>query len=380
MAPGTSGGEIRVVVAEESAALRSRMVAALRAHPGFDVVAETGDGRVAVDLCTGLRPDVVVLGLTMPGMNAPEAAEYLMRHSPIPILVVSGDERAAGPGGPATSARDGAPDGARAARAAGVVEVLQKPRAATPDGGREWDATLVATVRLVARIRVVTRIRSASAGAVPAPRGDGSQEGHRPSFGLLAIGASTGGPVAVATVLSGLPESFRLPVLLVVHVGEAFGFSFAEWLEDAGGRPVRLARHGEALTHGEGQVLMAPPGHHLVMNHGLLELNRGPERHSCRPSVDVLFESLAAQPRPRVMACLLSGMGRDGAAGLLAVHRAGGVTIAQDEASSVVYGMPGEAVRLGAAQHVLPVDRIGPVIGRLARDPWPATGSAVGTA
>lgn len=355
--------EIRVVVAEESTSLRARMVAALRAAPGIEVVAETGDGRVAVELCAALRPDVAVLGLTMPGLNGPEATEHLMRLHPVPILVVSDDERAAG--GPATD------PATHAARAAGAVEVLQKPRG-VPDGGG-WDTTLVATVRLVARIRVVTRIRPSG---VPAPRPAGdltpAADEHHPGPGLLAIGASTGGPAAVATVLSGLPSAFRLPILLVVHVGEAFGFSFAEWLEDAGGRPVRLARHGEPLAAAEGQVLMAPPGHHLVMGHGGLELNRGPERHSCRPSVDVLFESLAERAGPRTIACLLSGMGRDGAQGLLAVHRRGGATIAQDEASSVVYGMPGEAVRLGAAQHVLPVDRIGPAVGRLAQVGGPA--------
>jgi two-component system chemotaxis response regulator CheB len=368
--------ELRVVVAEESAGLRARVVAALRAAPGVEVVAETGDGRIAVELCLGLRPDVVVLGLALPGMNGPEVTEYLMRHHPVPVLMLSDDERAAGPldpTGPTTPTTPTTP-AAVAARAAGVVEVLQKPRALTPDGGREWDATLVATVRLVARIRVVTRIRPSG---VPGPRTTGdpvsASDDARSPFGVLAIGASTGGPPAVATVLSGLPSAFRLPILLVVHVGEAFGFAFAEWLEDAGGRPVRLARHGEPLSGGEGQVVMAPPGHHLVVNHGTLELNRGPERHSCRPSVDVLFESLAVRTGPRVLACLLSGMGRDGAQGLLAVHRAGGVTIAQDEASSVVYGMPGEAVRLGAAQHVLPVDRIGPAVGRLAR----VSGSAV---
>lgn len=365
--------EIRVVVAEESNTLRARMVAALRAAPGVEVVAETGDGRVAVELCTALRPDVAVLGLTMPGLDGPEATEHLMRHHPVPILVVADDERANG--GPVT---DPAARAAHAARAAGAVEVLQKPRG-VPDGG-DWDATLLATVRLVARIRVVTRIRPSG---VPGPRAAGDlvqgvgpatfpADDQHPGYGLLALGASTGGPAAVATVLSGLPSAFRLPILLVVHVGEAFGFSFAEWLEDAGGRPVRLARHGEPLVAAEGQVLMAPPGHHLVMSHGGLELNRGPERHSCRPSVDVLFESLAERAGPRTIACLLSGMGRDGAQGLLAVHRRGGATIAQDEASSVVYGMPGEAVRLGAAQHVLPVDRIGPTIGRLTQVTGPA--------
>jgi two-component system chemotaxis response regulator CheB len=346
-------GLIRVLVAEESTLLRERMVLALGAAPGVEVVAETADGRAAVELCVALRPDVAVLGLVLPGMSGAAATEYLMRHCPMPVLIVSDDERAANLGA------------GQAARAAGAIEVLQKPRSGAP--GSDWDAVLVATVRLIARIRVVTRI-----GPVVPMAHQSPAQSVRPTsaYGLLAIGASTGGPGAVATLLSGLPPSFELPILLVVHVGEAFGFSFAEWLEDAGGRPVRLAKHGEALSATTGQVIMAPPGSHLTLESAHLQLSRGPERHSCRPSVDVLFESLARKPGPRAVACLLSGMGRDGAEGLLAVHRSGGLTIAQDEASSVIYGMPGEAVRLGAAQYVLPVDAIGATVARL-------TGAAV---
>jgi two-component system chemotaxis response regulator CheB len=186
-------------------------------------------------------------------------------------------------------------------------------------------------------------------------------------FSVVAIGASTGGPAAVVTVLSGLPVNFPLPVLLVLHVSDSFGPAIANWLKDVTGRRVRLADHGEPLVLAGGDVIMAPPGRHLALRHGLITLNHEPERHSCRPSVDVLFESLAREYDSRVAACLLTGMGRDGASGLLDVHRNGGLTIAQDEASSVVFGMPGEAVRLGAAQHVLPIERIGPLLGRMTQ-------------
>jgi two-component system chemotaxis response regulator CheB len=182
---------------------------------------------------------------------------------------------------------------------------------------------------------------------------------------VVAIGASTGGPTAVSAVLQGLPQSFSLPVLLVLHVNESFGAAFASWLQDVTGRPVRMAVSGEPLSSTAGQVIMAPPNQHLCVRGGVLLLNDDPERHSCRPSVDVLFESLAQDRGAQVAACLLTGMGRDGALGLLDVHRSGGLTIAQDEQTSVVFGMPGEAVRLGAAQHVLPVEAIGPAIGRL---------------
>jgi two-component system chemotaxis response regulator CheB len=155
-------------------------------------------------------------------------------------------------------------------------------------------------------------------------------------------------------------------LLLVLHVHESFGDAFASWLAETTERRVTLAVSGEPLTGvPPGAVVMAPPGRHLRVRGNTLLLTDEPERHSCRPSVDVLFESLATSHGPRVAACLLTGMGRDGAAGLLEIDRHGGLTIAQDEATSAVFGMPGEAVRLGAAQHVLPIDAIGPTLGRL---------------
>jgi two-component system, chemotaxis family, protein-glutamate methylesterase/glutaminase len=347
---------VRVLVVEDSATVRARIVGALRADDGIDVIAEASDGRSAIDLCTELRPDVVTMDLMLPVITGLAATEHLMQHCPTPILIIS-----------AASNRGDFVD-TLAALAAGAVEVLEKPDASQPGGGEEWDRHLVATVRLVARIRVITHLhRGPRQGGTPAVEHLERQgRSERPGwYSVLALGASTGGPTAVCTVLRGLPRSFSLPVLLVVHVSESFGSAFAEWLEDVTGRTVRLATPGESLSSAAGEVILAPPGRHLAVHGGALVLTRDPERHSCRPSVDVLFESLAQECGSRVAACLLTGMGRDGAAGLLEVHRAGGVTIAQDEATSAVYGMPGEAARLGAAQHVLPIDQIGPALAKL---------------
>jgi len=170
-------------------------------------------------------------------------------------------------------------------------------------------------------------------------------------------------------VLRGLPVDFALPLLIVVHIGEPFGRAFAEWLDGQTPHRVRLAQDGESVP--ERGVLMAPPERHLVVRAGRLHYNLGAERFSCRPSVDVLFESVAAEYASAAAAVLLTGMGQDGARGLLAVRQSGGLTIAQDEASSVVYGMPREAALLGAAQRILPLTEIGPVlaaecVGRLA--------------
>ncbi|HET9595300.1 MAG TPA: CheB methylesterase domain-containing protein, partial [Anaeromyxobacteraceae bacterium] len=185
---------------------------------------------------------------------------------------------------------------------------------------------------------------------------------------VVAIGGSTGSPAAIVQILNRLPRDFPFPVLLVIHINEPFGAAFAQWLDAQSPLRVRYAVDGEPPPAG-GTVIMASPGRHLLVERGALRFSSAPERHSCRPSVDVLFESLAAEMGPRVLACLLTGMGRDGAAGLLAVRRAGGGTIAQDEATSVVYGMPREAIVLGAAERVLPLGEIGAAIAAAAPRP-----------
>jgi two-component system chemotaxis response regulator CheB len=360
--PTTAPAPVRVLVVEDSATVRARIVATLRSDPAIAVVGEATDGPAAIELCLALRPDVVTMDMMLPGITGLAAVQHLMKHCPTPILVLSSADN-----------RAGFVD-TLSALEAGAVEVLDKPDATVAGHDAQWDREFLATVKLVAKIRVVTRFGSrpdpatgpAGPAALPAPRPAPvlvrTDQGR---YSVLAIGASTGGPTAVSSVLRGLPPSFALPVLLVLHVSESFGTAFAGWLSDVTGRRVRLAEGGEPLNSGAGQVIMAPPGRHLLVRDGTVLLNHEAERHSCRPSVDVLFESLARDAASRVAACLLTGMGRDGAAGLLDVHRSGGLTIAQDEATSAVFGMPGEAVRLGAAQHVLPVDQIGPALGRL---------------
>jgi two-component system chemotaxis response regulator CheB len=179
------------------------------------------------------------------------------------------------------------------------------------------------------------------------------------------VGASTGGPGALVELLRHLPADFQLPILLVLHIGEPFGMAFADWLDGQTQRPVAFARDGEPLFAAKGRVLMAPPDRHLVVRGGQVHLTHDPERHSCRPSVDVLFESVAREIGPGAVGCLLTGMGRDGAAGLLDIRRAGGLTIAQDEATCVVWGMPREAVLLDAAERVLPLREIAPALAEL---------------
>lgn len=347
---------IRVLVVEDSLTIRKYLVEVLDSDPDIEVVGEAEDGKQAIELCTRLRPDVVTMDMMMPVMTGLAATEYIMAYCPTPILIVS------------SSINRGELFKTYDALAAGAVDVLDKPSGDEPNS--VWENLFLSTVKLVSRIRTITHPRARLADRF---RKQGEKDvsplvvpdsGKR-TYRVVGIGASTGGPGAVTHILRTLPMSFRLPILLVVHMGESFGGAFADWLDSQSARPVVCATDGQAVADLVGHVVLAPPNWHMTVRGGRLRLTQDPERHSCRPSVDVLFESLAAEYGPAAVTCLLTGMGRDGAVGTLAVRHAGGTTFAQDEASCVVYGMPREAVLLNAVDHVLPLSEISAALVRL---------------
>jgi two-component system chemotaxis response regulator CheB len=351
--------KIRVLVVEDSLTIRKRMLEVLAADPDIDIVGEADDGKRGIELCQQLRPDVVTLDMMLPVMNGLEATEFIMAYCPTPILIVS------------ASTNRGDLFKTYEALAAGALDALDKPRENELNG--VWEKKFVATVKLISRIRVIThpRARLGRLGQTPTTFLPGTQQPQAQQdsgrLRAVAIGVSTGGPAALIEILRGLPHGFSPPILLVIHVGKLFSHAFAEWLDRQSSVRVDYAVDGDLLPPcGESRVLMAPPDSHLVLCQGKLRLTKDPERHSCRPSIDVLFESLARELGAGGAGCLLTGMGRDGAAGLLAIRRAGGRTIAQDEATSAVFGMPREAILLGAAEQVLALDQIAPSLGVLA--------------
>ncbi|MGA2191032.1 MAG: chemotaxis-specific protein-glutamate methyltransferase CheB [Steroidobacteraceae bacterium] len=357
--------KLRVLVVEDSLTIRRRFCDILAADPELEVIGEADNGKLAIELCEQLRPDVITLDMVLPVMSGLTATEYIMAYVPTPILIVS------------ASTNRGELFKTYDALAAGAVDVLEKPAVDDVDG--TWERRFVAAVKLIATIKVITHLRARRSGteravaAGPGRRAT-SPTSNRPSqdetqhYGVVAIGASTGGPAAIVEVLRALPPGLRVPVFFVLHIDEPFATSFAEWLDNQTPHRVAYARDRDSLDSLRGHVIMAPPGRHLSVAGARLHLSSDPPRHSCRPSVDVLFESLAVDRGAEVVACLLTGMGRDGAAGLLAIRRAGGFTVAQDESTSVIYGMPREAVLLDAARIVLPLDQIGPQIVRLLGD------------
>jgi two-component system chemotaxis response regulator CheB len=335
----------RVVVVEGSQADRVHLVRTLDAADDITVVGQAASAVEAIALVQEIRPDVVTLDLQIPGGGGQHVIEQLMAFMPTPILVLSSSLA----GRESVEAVD--------ALVAGAVDVLPKPKTWSPAEEQE----LRAQVRLVGGVTVVrhhrARLTRPSRSAAAAGR-----RGNAPP--IVAIGASTGGPAALAEVLGGL-SGVGASVLVVQHLHPDFVGGLVSWMARVSPLPVELARDGEALRAGVAYI--APGGTHLrVGEDGCMVLDRAPETLH-RPSVDVLFSSLAERSNGTNVGVLLTGMGDDGAQGLLALRRRGDVTIAQDEQTSVVFGMPRAAQRVGAAVHVVPLDQVARTIVRALR-------------
>ncbi|MBI4269539.1 MAG: chemotaxis-specific protein-glutamate methyltransferase CheB [Candidatus Rokubacteria bacterium] len=342
---------IRVVLAEDSPVTREYLAHLLRESGAFEVVGIVGDGGAAVEATQRLRPDVVLMDIHMPRMNGYEATRRIMERTPTPIVLIS-----------ASLDRDEVGMSFEALRA-GALTVLGKPVGLGHPEAAATVEQMVSTLRLMAEVKVVRRWPAAPAPAPPpAPVPVLPMRRAR----LVAIGASTGGPAVLAEILGRLPAGLAAPVLVVQHIAPGFVGGLGEWLGGQTPLAVRVAQAGEPLN--AATVYIAPDGHQMgVTRDGRISLVNDAAADGFRPSATYLFESVARAMPLLSVGVLLSGMGRDGAAGLRALRDAGGLTIAQDRETSVIFGMPAEAVRLGAAAYVLPPEEIAALIAHLAR-------------
>lgn len=350
-----STGTIRVVVADDSPFIRRLIASYLTPALGFDVVGQAGDGIEAVDAVHRWQPDVLTLDLEMPEMDGLEALRTIMQTRPTPVVAISG---VSGKGATRTlQALD-----------VGAVDFILKFSPGVTVDPQTLADEIVTKVRLAAGIQVVRlldRARDTMAAKAAAPAsGDTGRASAGLLPGLIVIGASTGGPMALRELLGELPAGFRAPVVVVQHIPAFFTGVLAAQLNRYCQLPVREAEDGEILA--AGVVYVAPGGYHFLLETGLrIHLEKGQDKpgQHC-PSIDVTMESAARLLGARVAGVLLSGMGADGAAGLLTIRRHGGRTFAQDETSSVVFGMPKRAIELGAAMTVASPVGIGAVLAR----------------
>ena len=316
-------------VAMAAEALR-RVIAATSEH---QVVWIARTGLEAVRMCADNRPDLILMDLNMPGLDGVEATRQIMAASPCAILIVTGQPQ------------DNVSQVFRAL-GAGALDVTATPIMAGSTGG---DSALLAKIKTIGKLVRAARPDAPAAGN-PAERGDSVRH-------LLAIGASTGGPLAVAHILAGWTAPPGTAVVVVQHIDANFAGHFAKWLGDQLRMPVKVVEDGDALA--PGCVQIARTNDHLVLSaRHRLHYAQEPRDYPYRPSVDVFFECVARHWEGEATGILLTGMGRDGAHGLLAMRAAGKSTITQDQASSAVYGMPRAAADLDAAQQILSLDQI----------------------
>ncbi|MET0147172.1 MAG: chemotaxis protein CheB [Ilumatobacteraceae bacterium] len=338
-----SGSFVRVVVVEASPIQRADLVRVLEADGDIRVVGEAASATDAVDIVARCRPDVVTLDPLMPDGRGQFLIEQIMAETPTPILVIS-------------AAVDDARSPTTAdAVAGGALLALAKPA----QGSARDEDRLRRTVRTLRGVVVIRHPRGRVRPPTPRPSRGGDD------LTVVAVAASAGGPPALATVLAGLDE-VSAPVLVVQHIHPDFDESFFSWMERVSALPVVVAEHRQALV--AGCVYIGPGGMHLRLGPGrLVELSSTPAAIH-RPSADELFRSVAVHAGRNGMGVLLTGIGDDGAQGLLAISRAGGRTLGQDEASSAVFGMPRAAGRLGAVQQFLDPEGIARAISRFAKE------------
>jgi two-component system chemotaxis response regulator CheB len=309
---------IRTLIVDDSETYRATLRSVLTPEAGFEIVGEAGDGAEALSRAVRARPTLVVMDVVMPGMDGLTATRRLMSEAPCAVVVISS--------GPQEDHQGLVFEALRA----GAVEVLAKPSGLNDPAVR---ARFCGTLRSMASIKVVRRRTPAEA----APK-------------LVVIGASTGGPPALEVLVRGLPPDFPLPIVVAQHLANGFAVGLQRWLQQTTRLPVQVVDRRLALKRG---VYLADDGHHIEIDGSAVTPVRG-EAGGLTPSVDRLFAS-ARSYRGGVIALLLTGMGTDGAQGLLDLRGVGAATIAQDEASSLVFGMPRAAIERNAAAEVLPL-------------------------
>ena len=395
-------GKIRVLITDDSIVVREILKDMIQGEPDLEIVGEAANGREAVALAESERPDIITMDVLMPVMNGLEAVEQIMAYTPTPILVFS------------SALDDKEMDVAFQAIARGALDVLEKPKVPSGDHFDHIRRDFLDKLRMLSRIHVISHLRGKKKRPrAQAPRpgpGDLTNQirGPNPNGAdfpdrtrqprldsrkttprktppepemaetefetpepdkivetpprelikrkVVAVGSSTGGPKALVQIFRRLPAEFPLPILTVQHIAPSFASGLVTWLNRES--PLRIVLAEDNTKPEAGAVYISPTGVHMVMDRGMIRFSEESPVNSCRPSVDVLFFSVAENYGEYSVAVLLTGMGRDGAEGMKAIKDRKGKTLIQDQATSVIFGMPKAALELGAVDAVVPLPRI----------------------
>ncbi len=345
---------IKVLIVDDSTVVRDLLKHIFCSDKEIVVIGEAKDGLEAVDLVSRNRPDVVTMDINMPRLNGFEATRQIMEKTPVPIVII-------------TASWDPNDVGKTwLAMEAGAVAAIEKPRYSNEEDYRKSSENIIDTVKLMSQVKVVrrwspNRLRNLQS-ETPTKIHNGLTV--RP-YGIIAIGASTGGPPVIKQLLEALSSDFPTPIVIVQHIARNFTAGFAEWLNQSTQLRVEVAKHGDRLE--PGTVYVAPDGLHLKIDmSNRVVLTNDPPENGLRPSVSYFFRSVAAVFGNKAIGILLTGMGRDGANEMKILRDTGAITVAQDKDSSVVHGMPGEAIKLGGASYIASPDKIAGLLIRLA--------------
>jgi len=339
---------IRVLITEDSPVIRGYLEYLLNSDPDIEVVGTAKDGTEAVEMVALKKPDVVTMDIHMPKMDGFEATRKIMETNPVPIVIVS------------ASWNPDEVDKTFRTMEAGAVAALEKPRGIGHPESETSVKELIQTVKLMSEVKVVRRwasLRKMKPATEPVKEEKPEPKTSDLDIKLVAIGASTGGPLVLQNILSRLPENFPVPIGIVQHIAPGFLPGLGDWLNKTTNFPVHIASKGMHLL--PGNAYLAPDGFQMGVDKSCRVVlgTKKPEHNLC-PSVSYFFRSVANNLGEKSIGVLLTGMGKDGAAELKLLKEKGGLTIAQNKESSVVHGMQGEAIKLGAAKYVLPPDKI----------------------
>jgi two-component system chemotaxis response regulator CheB len=335
-------GIINILIVEDSAVVRDFLVYVLSSEPDFHVVGTAKNGQEAVMLAASKKPDVITMDIEMPVMNGLKATQEIMRTNAVPIVMVT------------SSYNPNEVEKTFAAIDAGALTILAKPNGLKHPDFEKDKKLLIDTIRSISAVKVFTRLNQPaklSGQDIPVKPLSVFDE-TRVNYKLVAIGVSTGGPIVLNTIFSALPASFPLPIVVVQHIPDGFLEGMVEWLNNSCKLNIKIAVNEETIK--PGNIYFCPPTHHMGISRNLeIQLVKDIPSISVKPSVSYLFRTISKNIQEKSVGIILTGMGRDGAEELALMKEKGALTIVQDKESSIVFGMPGEAVKLNAHKYIL---------------------------